>query len=156
MEIAREVLERRDAGFRIVGFVDNRPELVGESIINPRVVGLTRDLPEIVRREDVDRIIVAQGERRGQFPTEQLLALSLGGAVAIEEGASFYERALEQKKANPGALASDEASRILYGPEHPWGKPSGGTPESGSPAASATATGCMPSPTSRTRGSAGT
>ncbi|PYS90194.1 MAG: hypothetical protein DMF64_15530 [Acidobacteria bacterium] len=92
LEIAREVLERRDAGFRIVGFVDNRPELVGESIINPRVVGLTRDLPEIVRREDVDRIIVAQGERRGQFPTEQLLALSLGGAVAIEEGASFYER----------------------------------------------------------------
>jgi zinc protease len=38
--------------------------------------------------------------------------------------------ALEQKKANPGALASDEASRILYGPDHPWGKPAGGTPES--------------------------
>ena len=92
LEIAREVLERRDAGFRIVGFVDNRPELVGESLINPRVVGLTRDLPEIVKREDVDRIIVAQAERRGQFPTEQLLALSLGGAVAIEEGAAFYER----------------------------------------------------------------
>src|SRR5205085_10361657 len=83
LEIAREVLERRDAGFRIVGFVDNLPERVGESIINPRVVGLTRDLPEIVRREDVDRIIVAQGERRGQFPTEQLLAVSLGCAVGI-------------------------------------------------------------------------
>ena len=92
LEIAREVLERRDAGYRIVGFVDNRPELVGESLINPRVVGLTSELPEVVRREDVDRIIVAMGERRGQFPTSQLLDLSLGGAVAIEEGASFYER----------------------------------------------------------------
>ncbi|MFL6209320.1 MAG: TIGR03013 family XrtA/PEP-CTERM system glycosyltransferase [Pyrinomonadaceae bacterium] len=92
VEIAREVLDRRDAGFRIVGFVDNRPELIGQSIINPRVVGLTRDLAEIVRREDIDRIIVAQGERRGQFPTSELLDLSLGGAVAIEEGASFYER----------------------------------------------------------------
>jgi sugar transferase (PEP-CTERM system associated) len=92
VEIAREVLDRRDAGFRIVGFVDNRPELLGQSIINPRVVGLTRDLAEIVRREDIDRIIVAQGERRGQFPTSELLDLSLGGAVAIEEGASFYER----------------------------------------------------------------
>jgi sugar transferase (PEP-CTERM system associated) len=92
VEIAREVLERRDAGYRVVGFVDNRPELVGQSIINPRVVGLTSDLAEVVRRESVDRIIVAQGERRGQFPTRELLDLSLGGAVAIEEGASFYER----------------------------------------------------------------
>ncbi|MCA1826785.1 MAG: M16 family metallopeptidase [Myxococcales bacterium] len=38
--------------------------------------------------------------------------------------------ALEQKRASLGALANDEADRILFGPEHPWGKPSGGTPES--------------------------
>jgi zinc protease len=38
--------------------------------------------------------------------------------------------ALEQKKANPGALAADEAARILYGPKHPWGQPAGGTPQS--------------------------
>jgi sugar transferase (PEP-CTERM system associated) len=92
IEIAREVLDRRDAGYRIVGFVDNDPALVGRSIINPRVIGVTTDMAEIVRRENIDRIIVAQGERRGQFPTQQLLDLSLGGNVAIEEGASFYER----------------------------------------------------------------
>ena len=38
--------------------------------------------------------------------------------------------ALEQKKANPGALAADRAARILYGKDHPWGQPAGGTPES--------------------------
>lgn len=38
--------------------------------------------------------------------------------------------ALEQKRASIGALAGDEAARILFGPQHPWGKPSGGTPES--------------------------
>ncbi|HEX8068897.1 MAG TPA: TIGR03013 family XrtA/PEP-CTERM system glycosyltransferase [Pyrinomonadaceae bacterium] len=92
LEIAREVLERRDAGYRIVGFVDNRPELVGESLINPRLLGVTGELAEIVRREDVDRILVAMGERRGQFPVRELLDLSLGGAVVIEEGAAFYER----------------------------------------------------------------
>ncbi len=92
LEIAREVLDRRDAGYRIVGFVDNRPELVGQSLINPRVVGVTSELAAVVVREGVDRIIVALGERRGQFPTSELLDLSLGGAVAIEEGASFYER----------------------------------------------------------------
>ncbi|MBC7931499.1 MAG: TIGR03013 family PEP-CTERM/XrtA system glycosyltransferase [Rubrivivax sp.] len=92
IEVAREVLERRDAGYRIVGFVDNRPDLVGQSIINPRVIGLTEELPDVVRREGINRIIVALGERRGQFPIKQLLDLSLSGDVAIEECASFYER----------------------------------------------------------------
>lgn len=92
VEVAREVLERRDAGFRVIGFVDSRPELVGQSLINPRVIGLTDDLAEIARREGVNRIVVAQAERRGQFPTRQLLDLSLSGRVAIEECASFYER----------------------------------------------------------------
>jgi sugar transferase (PEP-CTERM system associated) len=92
IEIARETIERRDAGFRVLGFVDNDPNLLGKSLINPRVVGLTAQLPEIVQRENVDRIVVAMGERRGQFPSEQLLDLSLSGHVSIEEGASFYER----------------------------------------------------------------
>jgi len=38
--------------------------------------------------------------------------------------------ALEQKKANTSALAADQAARILYGPDHPWGQPAGGTPAS--------------------------
>ena len=92
VEVAREVLERRDAGFRIIGFVDSRPEMVGQSLINPRVIGLTDDLAEIARREGVNRVVVAQAERRGQFPTRQLLDLSLSGDVHIEECASFYER----------------------------------------------------------------
>ncbi len=92
VEIAREVLERRDAGYRIVGFVDNRPELVGKSIINPGVIGLLSEMPQLVKRENVDRIVVAMGERRGTFPVDQLLDLSLSGDVAIEESTSFYER----------------------------------------------------------------
>jgi sugar transferase (PEP-CTERM system associated) len=92
VETAREALERRDAGYRIVGFTDNDPELLGKSLINPRVIGLTNELMEIVKRENVDRIVVAMGERRGQFPVDQLLQLSLSGNVFIEECASFYER----------------------------------------------------------------
>jgi sugar transferase (PEP-CTERM system associated) len=92
VEVAREVLERRDAGYRVVGFVDSDPALVGRSLLNPRVIGLTDDLAEITRREGVNRIVVALGERRGQFPVRQLLDLSLSGDVAIEECASFYER----------------------------------------------------------------
>ena len=92
VEMAREVLNRPDAGYRIVGFVGTDSELLGKSLINPRVIGLTDDLDEIVKRENIDRIIVAMGERRGQLPTNKLLQLSLAGHVTIEEGASFYER----------------------------------------------------------------
>ena len=79
-------------GYRIAGFVGTDPELLGKSLINPRVIGLTSELDEVVRREGIDRIVVAMGERRGQLPTKELLQLSLAGTVNIEEGASFYER----------------------------------------------------------------
>ena len=92
VELAREVLTRPDAGYRIVGFVGNDAELLGKSLINPRVIGLTEQLDEIVKRENIDRIVVAMGERRGQLPTNKLLQLSLAGQVSIEEGSSFYER----------------------------------------------------------------
>jgi sugar transferase (PEP-CTERM system associated) len=92
MEVAREMLDRPDAGYRMAGFVGNDPELLGKSLVNPRVLGLTSELGEVVRRENIDRIIVAMGERRGQLPTNELLQLSLAGTVNIEEGASFYER----------------------------------------------------------------
>jgi sugar transferase (PEP-CTERM system associated) len=92
VEIARETLGRPDAGFRVVGFVDNDPELVGKSLINPKVIGLTSELSSLVHHEGIDRIVVAIGDRRGQFPTQELLRLSLSGVVSIEESASFYER----------------------------------------------------------------
>lgn len=92
VELAREVLHRPDAGYRIIGFVGNDAELLGKSLINPRVIGLTEQLDEIVKRENIDRIVVAMGERRGQLPTNKLLQLSLAGQVSIEEGSSFYER----------------------------------------------------------------
>ena len=92
VEVAREMLNRPDAGYRIAGFVGSDPELLGKSLINPRVIGLTSELDDVVRREGIDRIVVAMGERRGQLPTNELLQLSLAGTVNIEEGASFYER----------------------------------------------------------------
>lgn len=94
VDVAREVLQRPDAGYRIIGFVgtDSDSDLLGKSLINPRVIAVTSELAQVVKRENIDRIVVAMGERRGQLPTEELLRLSLAGIVSIEEGASFSER----------------------------------------------------------------
>lgn len=82
----------RASGFHIVGFVDNKPELIGKSLINPKVIGLTADIGGLVEQYQVDRIVVAVADRRGMFPTEELLSLSLSGRVAVEESARYYER----------------------------------------------------------------
>src|SRR5438045_553241 len=72
IEVARETLHRPDAGFRIVGFVDNDPQLVGKSLINPKVIGLTSELASLLKRENVDRLVVALGDSRGHVPTHGL------------------------------------------------------------------------------------
>src|SRR6185369_16417971 len=46
IEVARETLQRPDAGFRVIGFVDDDPALLGKSLINPKVIGLTSELAE--------------------------------------------------------------------------------------------------------------
>jgi len=92
IELARATLERRASGFHIVGFVDNKPALIGKSLINPKVIGLTADIEGLVEQYQVDRIVVAVADRRGMFPTEELLNLSLSGRVAVEESARYYER----------------------------------------------------------------
>jgi len=92
VQVAREVLSRPDAGYRVVGFIGTDSDLVGKSLINPRVIGVTEEIEDVVSREAIDRIVVAMSERRGKLPTEKLLQLSLAGRVSIEEAASFNER----------------------------------------------------------------
>jgi sugar transferase (PEP-CTERM system associated) len=92
VELAREVLARREAGYQVVGFVGDDPRLVGQSLINPSVIGLTSELEELVRRYRADRIVVAIDDRRGRLPLDSLLRLKLRGDAAVEEASSFYER----------------------------------------------------------------
>lgn len=89
---AKETKARQSAGFRVVGFLTDEPQLVGKSLFNPKVIGLIDEIEEIVEREKIDRIIIAIRDRRNKFPTEKLLKLSLSGNVAIEEFTSFHER----------------------------------------------------------------
>jgi sugar transferase (PEP-CTERM system associated) len=92
IEVARATLERPGAGFSVVGFVDDKPELLGKSLINPCLIGLCGDLERVVSDHRVDRIVVAVEDRRGNLPTGGLLNLRLSGRVAVEESACYYER----------------------------------------------------------------
>lgn len=84
--------DRRDAGYRIVGFVSEDGSVSKEKIGEASVLGTTDDLKNIIKTGNVDRVVIAVRERRGTFPTETLLKMSLAGDVAIEECTSFFER----------------------------------------------------------------
>lgn len=88
--IAREIIEKMDTGFEVIGFITENPERIGEQLINPSIIGDQSQIYDIVMKEKVARIIVALEERRGKFPEEQLLDCKMRG-IPIEEGIEFYE-----------------------------------------------------------------
>jgi sugar transferase (PEP-CTERM system associated) len=90
-EAVREILRHPELGIKVVGFVDDNPELVGVSIVNPKVVGLYEDLPGLVEKHKIDRIVVGLQDRRGKLPIKELLDFKTRG-VAVEEATTFYER----------------------------------------------------------------
>ncbi len=92
LDTAEAVWERRDAGYRIVGFVSENGAKPREKLGRSEILGRAIDLEGIIRSEKIDRVVIAVRERRGAFPTEALLKMSLAGDVSIEECTSFFER----------------------------------------------------------------
>ena len=92
VDLARELYERRyELGVEIVGFVDPDPARVGAPVINPGVIGVIEDIPEIVRAREVDRVVVSLADARGKLPMDKLLDMRLDG-VAFDHLPSLYEK----------------------------------------------------------------
>lgn len=91
-DTAQAVWQRRDAGYRIVGFVTENGSKPKNLPAKMNLIGSANNLDEIIRNEKVNRVVIAVRERRGTFPTETLLKMSLAGNVNIEECTSFFER----------------------------------------------------------------
>jgi len=91
-DTAEAVWKRRDAGYRIAGFVTengSKPKNLPEKM---NLLGSSDNLETVIRNEKINRVVIAVRERRGTFPTEALLRMSLAGDVDIEECTSFFER----------------------------------------------------------------
>jgi sugar transferase (PEP-CTERM system associated) len=89
--LVREVLARPHLGYKVEGFIDDNPALIGVSVVNPKVIGLHEDLPKIVSERKVNKIVVELLERRGRLPTTALLEMKTRG-IDIEDATTFYEQ----------------------------------------------------------------
>ncbi len=91
IRLTRDILARPELQVRVLGFLDEKGENIGRSLVNPGVIGAAADLETIVRDRGVTRVVISLLERRGRMPVRQLLHLKFAG-VRVEEAHSVLER----------------------------------------------------------------
>jgi sugar transferase (PEP-CTERM system associated) len=89
--LVRHILGHPEYNMKVVGFLDEAGQDIGKSLVNPRIVGATADVEEIVAREKIDRVVLSLKERRGSTPVRELLNLKLAG-IRIEDVHNCFER----------------------------------------------------------------
>jgi sugar transferase (PEP-CTERM system associated) len=116
VSLCRELLGRKDLRFDIVGFLDEDRKRVGESIVNPAVIGTIDEVTKIVEREQVDRVVVSLENRRGCLPVRDLLKLRTQGVI-VEDAHTLHENVT-------GRISLDSLSPSLIifsgGFRRPW------------------------------------
>ena len=91
VSLVREIISRPELNLHVVGFLDERGENIGKSLVNPAIIGATANVAAVAAAQRVDRVILSLAERRGQTPVRQLLDLKFAG-VSIEDVHSVHEQ----------------------------------------------------------------
>lgn len=90
ISIVREIVSRPELRLKVVGFLDEKGENIGKSLVNPGIIGAVADVQEIAANRMVDRVILSLSERRGNMPLRQLLDLKFAGIV-VEDAPTVWE-----------------------------------------------------------------
>jgi sugar transferase (PEP-CTERM system associated) len=77
--------------FKIVGFLDDNPSAPDTVPDRHALLGKIKDLASIVEENRPDLVVVAQMNRRGNFPAKALLDCRLRG-IQVEDWPTFYEK----------------------------------------------------------------
>ena len=78
------ITQRPELGLRVSGYVGSEPQIAGIPVVKGD------ELTEFVKREDIRRIIVTMGDRRGKMDVSELLKLKASG-IQIQDGPEYYE-----------------------------------------------------------------
>ncbi|MEO7142691.1 MAG: sugar transferase [Bryobacteraceae bacterium] len=86
--LAKEIVTRPELGLSLQGVI--RTGDSAETIQGRPVLGTIDDLPNVIERDRVERVIITMGDRRGRLPVEELLTIKARG-VHFEDAADLYE-----------------------------------------------------------------
>src|SRR5579862_716941 len=113
ISLVREILARPELNLEVVGFLDEKGENIGKSIVNPKVIGAVADMEAIVHREKIDHLILALAERRGMTPVRSLLGLKFAG-VGVDDVHGFDEKItgrIPMEELSPSSLILSDGFR---------------------------------------------
>jgi sugar transferase (PEP-CTERM system associated) len=90
INLVREMVRHPELNYKVLGFLDEKGENIGKSLVNPGIIGAAADVRQMVERENVDRVVISLAERRGTMPVQQLLELKFAG-VQVEDAHAVFE-----------------------------------------------------------------
>ena len=91
ISLVRDIIHHPELNLKVVGFLDEKGENIGKSLVNPGIIGATADVESIIEKEKIDCLVISLLERRGQMPIRQLLHLKFAG-LRVEDAHSLCER----------------------------------------------------------------
>ena len=91
-QVGEEVKRRKRLGFHLVGFINALPEKSSaDGGQAGEILGDPSQMDRIIERHDVDKVVVAITERRGEYPVKEMLALRVSG-LQVVEWPGFFEK----------------------------------------------------------------
>ena len=88
--LTREICSRPDLNLKVLGFLDEKGENIGMSLVNPGIIGGLSELESMVREKNIDRVVLSLKEQRGRMPYRELLRLKFAG-VTVEDAHTVFE-----------------------------------------------------------------
>jgi sugar transferase (PEP-CTERM system associated) len=91
LRISRELKSGESPGFEVLGLVAEDSVGFLDEAQNHKILGTLKDLERITSEYRPDIVIVALSERRGAFPSKDILYWKLQG-IRVEDWPTFYEK----------------------------------------------------------------
>jgi sugar transferase (PEP-CTERM system associated) len=91
ISLTREICSRPDLNLKVLGFLDEKGENIGKSLVNPGIIGGLGELEALVKEKEIDRVVLSLKEQRGRMPYRELLRLKFAG-VTVEDAHTVFER----------------------------------------------------------------
>jgi sugar transferase (PEP-CTERM system associated) len=91
--LAGEILAHPEFNLKVIGFLDERRDNLGQTIANCTILGSVGQLEEVAAREKINHVVISLSDRRGTTPARALMRLKFTG-VQVDDAHSLFERLL--------------------------------------------------------------
>ncbi len=105
--LLREIHQNAQLNYHVAGFIDDRPQLVGQLIAGVPVVGTTADLGDIAERYRIEEVLITAGEVDGRS-VRQLHAAAAEWGLKLKVLPSYQQLIEQHVSVQPREVAIED------------------------------------------------